>query len=303
MDKEERIAPPTADTVLASDDDSASSDALNRAAKKKKGFLAGAGIVLCAVLLVCGICFAHAEDKDSALQDEQPAAAQSQSPSISQGKAKGTPPPIQHDEEQEEQTDDQQTADQESADDALDTPPVNDSPNQNTEDAEWFQDTPPGDDNSGNTQSVQQVDDVPDVSQPPAASSQNNANPPEHTSNSSSEVAEEEPTKPETITVNVVIDSSRAVPFGYAASLGGGAVTVPVGASAYDALCATGVAVGGSSSYVSSIGGLSEFACGNNSGWLYFINGVSPSVGCGSWVVQNGDTVSWIYTIDLGNDL
>lgn len=109
--------------------------------------------------------------------------------------------------------------------------------------------------------------------------------------------------QPSTITVSVYIDSSRAASSGYPSSLGGGSVTLNQGASVYDALCALGVSVGGSSSYVSSIGGLAEFACGPGSGWLYFVNGSSPGYGCGSYILNGGESITWIYTCDLGNDV
>ena len=64
-----------------------------------------------------------------------------------------------------------------------------------------------------------------------------------------------------------------------------------------------GASVGGSSGYVSSIGGLAEFACGPGSGWLYFVNGSSPGYGCGSYILSGGENITWIYTCDLGNDL
>ena len=111
------------------------------------------------------------------------------------------------------------------------------------------------------------------------------------------------PSAPSTVTVSVYIDSSRAASNGYPSSLGGGTVTLNQGASVYDALCATGASVGGSSGYVSSIGGLAEFACGPGSGWLYFVNGSSPGYGCGSYILSGGENITWIYTCDLGNDL
>lgn len=109
--------------------------------------------------------------------------------------------------------------------------------------------------------------------------------------------------QPSTITVSVYIDSSRAASNGYPSSLGGGSVTLNQGASVYDALCALGVSVGGSSSYVSSIGGLAEFACGSGSGWLYFVNGSSPGYGCCSYILNGGESITWVYTCDLGNDV
>ena len=80
-------------------------------------------------------------------------------------------------------------------------------------------------------------------------------------------------------------------------------VTLNQGASVYDALCATGVTIGGSSSYVSAINGLAEKACGSGSGWLYFVNGSSPGYGCGSYILNGGESISFTYTLDMGNDL
>lgn len=102
---------------------------------------------------------------------------------------------------------------------------------------------------------------------------------------------------PATITVSVYVDSSQAVSYGYPACLASKSVTLDSGASVYDALCATGVAVGGSSSYVRSIGGLAEFACGATSGWLYSVNGVSPGYSCGAYLLYGGESIVWLYTL------
>ncbi len=112
-----------------------------------------------------------------------------------------------------------------------------------------------------------------------------------------------EPPAPSTITVSVHVDSSRAASKGYPASMASGSVTLNQGASVYDALCALGVSVGGSSNYVTSINGLAEFACGSGSGWLYLVNGSSPGYGCGSYILQGGESITWVYTCDMGNDL
>lgn len=108
---------------------------------------------------------------------------------------------------------------------------------------------------------------------------------------------------PATITVSVHVDSSRATPHGWPSCLASTAVTLPAGSSVYDALLATGVGVGGSSSYVSAIGGLAERACGSGSGWLYSVNGAMPSYSCGSYILNGGESICWIYTCDMGRDL
>ncbi len=52
--------------------------------------------------------------------------------------------------------------------------------------------------------------------------------------------------------------------------------------------------------YVSGINWLYELEFGELSGWMYSVNGQSPSVGCGSYVLSDGDAVVWYYTLDLG---
>ncbi len=51
--------------------------------------------------------------------------------------------------------------------------------------------------------------------------------------------------------------------------------------------------------YVSSIAGKGEFDGGANSGWLYSVNGVTPSSTASSeYKLKNGDSVRWYYTAD-----
>lgn len=111
------------------------------------------------------------------------------------------------------------------------------------------------------------------------------------------------PVQPSTISVYVSVDSSRAASSGYPSSMGSATVSLPEGASAYDALRALGVSVGGSSGYVSSINGLAEFACGPASGWMYSVNGSFPGQSAGSCKLHAADSVCWVYTLDFGNDV
>ena len=55
--------------------------------------------------------------------------------------------------------------------------------------------------------------------------------------------------------------------------------------------------------YVSGIGYLYEFDHGDLSGWMYRVNGETPSVGCAEYALSDGDHVEWLYTCDLGRDL
>lgn len=55
--------------------------------------------------------------------------------------------------------------------------------------------------------------------------------------------------------------------------------------------------------YVQGIGNLYEFSLGELSGWMFFVNGASPSVGCDQYAPAPGDTVEWRYTLEMGGDL
>jgi len=52
--------------------------------------------------------------------------------------------------------------------------------------------------------------------------------------------------------------------------------------------------------YVSGIGGLYEFDYGSESGWLYYVNGESPSAAMSQYTLSEGDTVELVYTCELG---
>ncbi len=56
-----------------------------------------------------------------------------------------------------------------------------------------------------------------------------------------------------------------------------------------------------SSGYVKSIGGLSEFACGAQSGWLYKVNGELPNVSAKYYTLHAGDRVEFVYTCRKGD--
>ena len=98
-----------------------------------------------------------------------------------------------------------------------------------------------------------------------------------------------------TVTVSVSVSSSAAD----GRVSGSAHPTFKKGATAYDALCATGLSVSTKSSqyglYVSAIGGLTEFEYGGKSGWMYSVNGSAPNVSCGKYVLKDGDSVSWYY--------
>lgn len=105
------------------------------------------------------------------------------------------------------------------------------------------------------------------------------------------------PERSATVTVTVSVDSSAA---GSPVS-GGTTVTFEQGATAYDALMACGLSVNASNSpygvYVSAIGGLAEGEHGGSSGWKYAVNGSEPSQACSTYVLHDGDTVTWRYAL------
>lgn len=114
-------------------------------------------------------------------------------------------------------------------------------------------------------------------------------------SNGNSQGTTANSTTSNTVTVSVSVSSSAAD----GRVSGSAHPTFKKGATAYDALCATGLSVSTKSSqyglYVSAIGGLAEFEYGGKSGWMYSVNGSAPNVSCGKYVLKDGDTVSWYY--------
>ncbi len=59
----------------------------------------------------------------------------------------------------------------------------------------------------------------------------------------------------------------------------------------------------GASVYVEGIAGLHEFDGGPQSGWIFRVNGEVLSKACSDVYLSPGDTVEWIYTKNLGEDV
>ena len=58
------------------------------------------------------------------------------------------------------------------------------------------------------------------------------------------------------------------------------------------------------SHYIEGINHLYEFDCGNESGWMYKVNGWFPNYGCSKYELEDGDTIVWAYTCNgLGADV
>lgn len=51
--------------------------------------------------------------------------------------------------------------------------------------------------------------------------------------------------------------------------------------------------------YIEGIGNIYEFDCGAMSGWTYIVNGESPSIGCSSYTVSDGDIIEFYYSCML----
>lgn len=59
----------------------------------------------------------------------------------------------------------------------------------------------------------------------------------------------------------------------------------------------------GGTAYIEGIQNLYEFDKGPKSGWMYSVNGVFAKKGAGLAEVKPGDTIEWVYTLDLGKDV
>ena len=55
--------------------------------------------------------------------------------------------------------------------------------------------------------------------------------------------------------------------------------------------------------YIEGIDGLYERDHGGLSGWVYYVNGESPSVSCGSYQLKDGDTIAFHYSLEQGDDI
>lgn len=55
--------------------------------------------------------------------------------------------------------------------------------------------------------------------------------------------------------------------------------------------------------YIAGINNLYEYDFGDLSGWMYAVDGESPSVGCDQYILHDGQQIQWLYTTNLGYDL
>ena len=55
--------------------------------------------------------------------------------------------------------------------------------------------------------------------------------------------------------------------------------------------------------YIAGINYIYEFDYGDLSGWVYHVNGITPSRSCGEYELSDGDRIEWLYTCEVGHDL
>jgi len=60
---------------------------------------------------------------------------------------------------------------------------------------------------------------------------------------------------------------------------------------------------GYNSAYVEAINNIYAYDAGPLSGWMYSVNGVFPNFGSSLYILNPGDVIEWIYSLDLGRDL
>ena len=79
------------------------------------------------------------------------------------------------------------------------------------------------------------------------------------------------------------------------------------GATIMDATIKTcqvmGISYDYSQGYISMLADVSAGDCGGWSGWLVKVNGEFPEVGADELVINDGDTIEWIYSLDGGADI
>lgn len=82
-------------------------------------------------------------------------------------------------------------------------------------------------------------------------------------------------------------------------------VEIKEGDSVYQILeraCANnGISLIANNGYVRFIHEVGEFDAGQTSGWLYQVNGVSPSVGANGYKVKANDVIAWRYSVVQGD--
>ena len=104
------------------------------------------------------------------------------------------------------------------------------------------------------------------------------------------------------LSANVKTDDGRKVSFSGSKSFDAEEYE---GTTVFDALAALcdekGWTVEGDGSYVSAVNGLAEFDAGEQSGWMYSVNGKYPEIPAGEYTLKKGDRVVWRYVTSWVN--
>ncbi|MFV0393223.1 MAG: DUF4430 domain-containing protein [Coprobacillaceae bacterium] len=64
-----------------------------------------------------------------------------------------------------------------------------------------------------------------------------------------------------------------------------------------------GYSIDAQGGYVRSINNLSEFCCGDLSGWMYGVNGSYVNQSASKKTVKNGDVIKWVFSCASGKDV
>lgn len=130
---------------------------------------------------------------------------------------------------------------------------------------------------------------------PAASSSSSASSAAESSASSTAQSARDEGTIEVSVAFDVDLLEGTAEAEGVALYRGPQDFDLDEGATAYDALVATGVEIDGTPSYVTSINGVGEGMAGSASGWMYMVNDEQPSVAANEYVLEEGDAVVWYY--------
>ena len=55
--------------------------------------------------------------------------------------------------------------------------------------------------------------------------------------------------------------------------------------------------------FIRGINHVTDYSCGELSGWMYKVNGSFPGKGPSAYKLKDKDTIEWVYTCDLGRDV
>ena len=55
--------------------------------------------------------------------------------------------------------------------------------------------------------------------------------------------------------------------------------------------------------YIEAIANIYEFDCGELSGWIYKVNNKIPDVGSSLYIINDGDTIEFVYSCNMGKDV